>query len=137
MPEADDFNTKVISEFRANGGKVGPPFAGANLLLLHTVGARSGQPRVNPLAYRPDGDRLVVFASYAGNPRHPAWYRNLLALPHARVEVGAETRDVVARVAQGDERERLWSAQKADVAAFADYETKTDRQIPVVILEGT
>jgi deazaflavin-dependent oxidoreductase (nitroreductase family) len=135
MPEFDDFNAKVIEEFRANGGKVGPPFEGANVLLLHTVGAKTGQPRTNPLVYRPDGDRLIIFASYAGNPRHPAWYRNLVAQPKVRVEVGTDTRDVTARVAEGEERTRIWSAQKADVPAFAEYETKTDRQIPVIILE--
>lgn len=135
MADVNDWNAKIIEEFRANGGKVGGPFEGAPLLLLHTTGAKSGQGRVNPMMYRADGDRLVVFASKAGAPTHPAWYHNLLAAPRVSVEVGTETRDVVARAAEGEERDRLWSAQKQEWPGFADYETKTTRQIPVVVLE--
>ncbi len=132
---AEDWNSKIIAEFRANGGKVGGPFEGAPLLLLHTTGARSGQERVNPLMYRPDGDRLVIFASKAGADTNPDWFHNLRANPQASVEVGGQTRAVRAHVAEGDERHQLWEAHKRDWPGFADYETKTQRQIPVVILE--
>ena len=130
-----DFNQKIIEEFRANDGVVGGPFEGAPMLILHTTGARSGQPRVSPLTYRLDDDRLVVFASKGGAPTHPDWYHNLVANPRASVEAGTDTFEVSARVAEGDERERLWTLQKAERPAFGDYEGKTDRQIPVVILE--
>lgn len=130
-----DWNTKIIDEFRANGGKVGGNFEGAPLLLLHTTGAKSGQVRVNPMMYRTDGDRLVVFASKAGAPTNPDWYHNLLANPRAKAELGTEIVDVEARVATGEERERLWSVQKQEWPGFADYERKTEREIPVIILE--
>lgn len=133
MPE--DWNSKIIADFRANGGKVGPPFEGTPLLLLHTTGAKSGNERVNPVAYRADGDALVVFASKAGAPTNPDWYHNLRANPKVTAEVGTDTRELVARVAEGDERHRLWEAQKTEFPGFADYESKTDRQIPVVILD--
>ncbi len=132
---AEDWNSGIISEFRANGGKVGGPFEGAPMLLLHTTGAKSGAERVNPLVYRVDGDNLVVFASKAGAPTNPDWYHNLRANPDVSVEIGTEKRDLIARVAGADERYRLWEAQKQDAPGFADYEAKTDRQIPVVILE--
>ncbi|HUZ54573.1 MAG TPA: nitroreductase family deazaflavin-dependent oxidoreductase [Streptosporangiaceae bacterium] len=132
---AEDWNSKIITEFRANGGKVGGQFDGAPLLLLHTTGARTGQKRINPVMYRPDGDRLVIFASKAGADTNPDWFHNLRANPEASVEVGAETRAVRAHVAEGDERHGLWEAHKRDWPGFADYETKTQRQIPVVILE--
>ncbi len=135
MAEADDWNSKIIAEFRANGGKVGGQFEGAPLLLLHTVGAKSGQPRVTPMMYQDIGDGVAVFASKAGAPTHPAWYHNLLANPRVSAEIGAATVDLVARVADGAERERIWEAQKAAYPGFAGYETKTTRQIPVVILE--
>jgi deazaflavin-dependent oxidoreductase (nitroreductase family) len=130
-----DWNARIIEEFRANDGKVGGPFEGAPLLLLHTTGAKSGAERVNPVMYRADGDRLAVFASKAGADTNPDWFHNLRANPKAAVEVGTQTLDVVARVADGDERERLWEAHKRDWPGFADYERKTSRQIPVVILE--
>jgi deazaflavin-dependent oxidoreductase (nitroreductase family) len=131
-----NFNDEIIQEFRANGGKVGGRFEGAKLLLLHSTGAKSGRERVNPLAYREDGDRLVVFGSKAGAPTHPDWYRNLLANPKASVEVGTETFDVRSSVAEGEEHDRLWSAQKHDVPGFAEYEkTAGDRTIPVIVLE--
>jgi deazaflavin-dependent oxidoreductase (nitroreductase family) len=132
---ADDWNSKIISEFRENGGKVGGMFEGKPLLLLHTTGARTGAERVNPVAYLADGNSLVVFASKAGAPTNPDWYHNLRANPRVRVEIGREERDVVARVAQGDERHRLWEAQKKVTPGFADYEVKTNRQIPVIVLE--
>jgi deazaflavin-dependent oxidoreductase (nitroreductase family) len=132
---AENWNAKIIDEFRASGGKVGGQFEGAPLLLLHTTGARTGQARVNPMMYRQDGDRLVVFASKAGADTNPDWYHNLRANPQVSVEVGAQTRKVTARVAEGDERHRLWEAHKLDWPGFADYESKTKRQIPVVVLE--
>ena len=135
MAEADDWNKRIIEEFRANGGKVGGQFAGAPLLLLHTTGAKTGQARVNPMMYLADGDDHVVFASKAGAPTNPDWYHNLVANPRASIEVGDQTFNVVARVAEGETRERLWSRQKELYPGFADYEAKTTRQIPVVILE--
>ena len=137
MADTSDFNGRIIEEFRANAGEVGGRFTGVPLLLLHHNGAKSGRERINPLAYRRDGDRLVIFGSKGGAPSHPDWYRNLVANPAAVVEVGTDTIPVVARVAGGEERERLWSDQKRDLPGFADYERKTDREIPVVVLEPT
>jgi len=132
---AEDWNSKIISEFRANEGKVGGMFEGMPLLLLHTTGAKSGSERVNPVAYRSDGDALVVFASKGGAPVNPDWYHNLRANPKVTVEIETDNREMVARVAEGDERHRLWEAQKIEFPGFAEYESKTDRQIPVVILD--
>ena len=130
-----DFNAAIIDEFRANGGKVGGQFEGAPMVLLHTVGARSGEERVNPLVYQADGDRIAIFGSKAGAPTHPAWYHNLLANPDVTVELGPDTVPMRARVADGEERERIWSRQKEIMPGFADYEANTTRVIPVVILE--
>lgn len=131
-----DWNTSIIEEFRANGGKVGGPFEGATMLLLHTTGAKTGADRVHPLMYQAQGDDdLVVFGSYAGAPSHPAWFHNLVANPEVTVEVGTETVPMRARVAEGEEHERLWNRQKELVPGFADYERKTTRRIPVVVLE--
>jgi deazaflavin-dependent oxidoreductase (nitroreductase family) len=135
MPEANDWNSKIIAEFRASGGKVGGQFEGAPLLLLHTTGAKTGQERVSPMMYRPAGDAFAVFASKAGAPTNPDWYHNLLANPRVRAEIGTETLDLTARVAEGETRERIWEAQKSAYPGFADYETRTTRQIPVVLLE--
>lgn len=135
MAEMNDWNAKIIEEFRANGGKVGGQFEGAPLLLLHSTGAKSGQERVSPMMYQADGDQLVVFASKAGAPTNPDWYHNLLANPKAEVEVGTETVAVTARQAEGEERERLWTRQKERFPGFAEYEQKTSRTIPVVVLE--
>ena len=137
MAEVNDWNTKIIDEFRANGGKVGGPFEGAPLLLLHTTGAKTGQARVNPMMYQADGDNFAVFASKAGAPTNPDWYHNLIANPRASIELGDKTINVVAHVADGETRERLWSTQKERYPGFAEYEAKTDRQIPVVMLEPT
>ena len=104
MPDVNDFNTKIIEEFRANGGKVGGPFEGATVLLLHHKGAKTGTERVNPVAYRPVGDSWAVFASKAGAPTNPDWYHNLRAHPETTVEVGTETIPVVAHVADDAER---------------------------------
>jgi deazaflavin-dependent oxidoreductase (nitroreductase family) len=130
-----DWNTAVIEEFRANAGKVGGNFEGAPLLLLHTVGARTGQQRVNPMMYRKVGDNYAVFASKAGAPTNPDWYHNLVANPAVTAEIGADTVQLHARVAGLEEREPIWSAHKAEYPGFADYESKTSREIPVVILE--
>jgi deazaflavin-dependent oxidoreductase (nitroreductase family) len=130
-----DWNTAIIDEFRANDGKVGGGFEGSPLLLLHTTGAKTRQERVNPMMYRRVGDNLAVFASKAGAPTNPDWYHNLVANPSVTAEVGTQTLPFTARVAAPDEREQIWTAQKADYPGFADYETKTTRQIPVVILE--
>jgi deazaflavin-dependent oxidoreductase (nitroreductase family) len=130
-----DWNSKIIEEFRANDGKVGGPFEGAPLLLLHTVGAKTGQQRVNPMMYRTVPDGYAVFASKGGAPDNPDWYHNLLAHPQVSAEIGTRTVELKARVAEGDEREKIWTAQKAAYPGFAEYEQKTSRQIPVVILE--
>ena len=130
-----DFNARIIKEFRSGGGTLGGPFAGAPLLLLTTTGAKTGKQRTNPLAYLPDGERVVVFASKAGAPTNPDWYHNLVAQPDVTIEVDGETRPVRARVTQGAERDELFSRQKQAMPGFADYEAKTDRVIPVVALE--
>jgi deazaflavin-dependent oxidoreductase (nitroreductase family) len=132
----DDWNSKIISEFRENAGKVGGPFEGGTLLLLHTVGARTGQERVNPVMYRDNGDgSYAVFASKAGAPSHPDWYHNLVANPRVSAEIGTRTEQFTARVAEADERERIWAPHKQQNPGFAEYEQKTTRQIPVVILD--
>ena len=131
------WNDGIIEEFRANHGKVGGPFAGVPILLLHHTGARTGTVRVNPLAYQADGGRFVVFGSKGGAPTNPDWYHNLRANPEATVEVGTETIPVRARVAEGEERERIWNRQKQLMPGFAAYEQRTRRQIPVLILERT
>lgn len=130
-----DYNTQIIEEFRSNEGKVGGNFAGAPLLLLHTTGAKSGAERVHPMMYRAVDGGWAVFASKAGADTHPAWFHNLVAHPAAEIEVGTERRAVTARVAEGAEREAIWTAQKADYPGFAGYEAKTERVIPVVVLE--
>jgi deazaflavin-dependent oxidoreductase (nitroreductase family) len=133
-----DWNTNVIEEFRANGGKVGGNFEGAPLLLLHTTGAKSGLERVNPVMYQELGDgRIAVFASKAGMDTHPDWYHNLVVNPDVTAEIGTETRNFRSRTATNSEREPIWSKQKHDYPGFADYEMKTSRQIPVIILEPT
>ena len=135
MAEANDWNSKIIDEFRANKGKVSGQFEGAPMLLLTTTGAKSGQARTIPVVYLPDGDRYLVFASKAGAPTNPDWYHNLVANPQVRAEIGTQTVEYTARVAQGEDRDRIWGEQKRDYPGFADYETKTTRQIPVVILD--
>jgi deazaflavin-dependent oxidoreductase (nitroreductase family) len=130
-----DWNDKIIAEFRANGGKVGGQFEGAPLLLLHSTGARSGQERVHPMMYQAVGSAYAVFASKAGAPDNPDWYHNLRAHPEALIEVGTETVPVTARILDPEEREPIWEKQKQDYPGFADYERKTSRVIPVVLLE--
>jgi deazaflavin-dependent oxidoreductase (nitroreductase family) len=128
------FNAQIIDEFHANAGRVGGMFEGTPLLLLHHVGAKSGRSRTNPLAYYQDDGRYVIFASKGGAPSNPDWYHNLLAEPNVSIEVGTETMDVVATEASGEERERLFRAQAERIPQFAEYEQKTNRVIPVIVL---
>ncbi len=130
-----DFNQQIIQEFRANEGRVGGMFSGATLLLLHHVGAKCGAQRVSPLVYQAVGDSYAIFASNNGADSHPAWYHNLLANQRTSVEVGTATREVLARVADDAERARIWARQMQRSPGFAEYEAKTSRKIPVVILE--
>lgn len=132
---ADDWNAKIIEEFRANGGKVGGPFAGAPLMLLHTTGAKSGKERVSPLMYQDLGGPIAVFASKAGAPTNPDWFHNVVANAAVTAEIGTETRSFSARVAEGNERDEIWTRQKADFPNFAEYESSTTREIPVVVLD--
>ncbi len=129
-----DFNRRNIEEFRANHGKLGGQFEGAPVLLLHTVGARTGQERVSPMMYLADGPRYLVFASAAGADRNPAWYWNLVANPHATIEVGDERIDVIATELAGAERDEKYAEQAARYPGFAEYQRKTSRTIPVLAL---
>jgi deazaflavin-dependent oxidoreductase (nitroreductase family) len=135
VAEMNDWNAQIIKEFRANGGKVGGNFEGAPLLILHTTGARTGQERLNPMMYRRVGGGYAVFASKAGAPTNPDWYHNLVAHPDVQAEIGSQTLKFTARVADDAERAPIWAAQKAEFPGFQEYEQKTSRQIPVVILE--
>jgi deazaflavin-dependent oxidoreductase (nitroreductase family) len=135
MTTVNDFNQSLIEEFRANDGKVSGPFVGAPLLLLTTTGAKTGREHTTPVVYARDGDRLLVFGSKAGAPTHPAWYHNLVANPTVTVELPGERFEARAVVLEGDERDRLFDAQKAAMPGFADYERKTSRTIPVIALE--
>ena len=135
MADLKQFNENLIAEYRATGGKVTGQFAGAPLLLLTTIGARSGQPRTMPLVHSTDGDRLVIIASKGGAPTNPDWYHNLVANPEVTVELGSETFRARATVAAGTERERLYDQQAALMPNFAEYQKNTTRQIPVVVLE--
>jgi deazaflavin-dependent oxidoreductase (nitroreductase family) len=130
-----DFNAKVINEFRENHGKVGGMFADMPIVLVHHVGARSGEARVAPLAYLPDGDNYAIFASKGGAPENPAWYHNLKANPHITIEVGDATLPVVAEEATGEERDRLFAAGAAAHPQFAGYQENTERKIPVIVLK--
>jgi deazaflavin-dependent oxidoreductase (nitroreductase family) len=135
---AENFNDRIIEEFRANDGAVGGNFEGAPLLLLHTTGAKSGRERVNPVMYQDlGGGSIAVFASKAGADSHPDWYRNAVAHPNVSAEIGTETRSFRARVASGEERQTIWTEQKQAYPGFADYEAATAREIPVVILDPT
>jgi deazaflavin-dependent oxidoreductase (nitroreductase family) len=133
-PSMADFNSQIIDEFHANGGRVGGMFEGTSLLLLHHTGAKSGTSRTSPLAYLEDGDRFVIFASKAGAPTNPDWYHNLKAHPNVTIEAGTDKLDVVASEATGEERERLFRTQAGRSPQFAQYEKKTERVIPVVVL---
>src|SRR5438046_5406042 len=136
MSELHDFNQHVISEFRANQGKVGGQLANMPVLLLTMTGAKSGRTITKPLAYKRDGDRLVVIASFAGAPKNPPWYHNLVANPVATVELGSERFRVQAAVTAGEERQRLFDRQAAQMPIFAEYQQKTSRKIPVIVLKS-
>ena len=127
----DDFNRNVVEEFRANGGKVGGPFEGGTLLLLHTVGAKSGTPRVSPLAYLTVDGKMLIVGSYAGAPKNPAWVHNLRANPQVHVEVGADSYDVMARELPRDERDRAFAKVADQQPVFGEYQKNTDRAIPL------
>ena len=135
LSDVNEFNRGIIEQFRANEGKVGPPFEGAPLLILHSTGAKSGKTRLAPIVYQQVDDSWAVFASKAGAPDNPDWYHNLVANPSATIELGTEEVAVTARVLEGDEREAVWSKQKELMPGFAEYEAQTDRTIPVVILD--
>lgn len=133
--ELDDYNRRIIEEFRTNGGQVGGEYDGMPLLLLHHTGAKTGTRRINPMTYLPLDGGYAVFASNAAQPNNPNWYHNLRANPTVTIEVGTETHDVVARLAEGAERDTIWTKQKAANPLFADFERATTRQIPVIVLE--
>jgi deazaflavin-dependent oxidoreductase (nitroreductase family) len=135
VTDFNDFNRKVIDEFRSNEGKVSGPFAGAPMILVNHTGAKSGKAYTSPLVYTRDGDNYVIIASKGGAPEDPQWFRNLVAHPEVTVEVGTETIPVRARVTEGDERARLFRAQAELMPNFAEYAEKTSREIPVVVLE--
>jgi deazaflavin-dependent oxidoreductase (nitroreductase family) len=132
--DVNDWNRKVIDEFRANEGKVGGPFAGAPMILVHHFGAKSGVERVSPMVYFPDGERLLIVASAAGSPKNPDWYHNLKANPEVPVEVGRDTFPVVVEELAAAERTEKWAAITAAMPGFAEYQEKTSRQIPVLAL---
>jgi deazaflavin-dependent oxidoreductase (nitroreductase family) len=129
-----DWNAKIIDEFRTNEGRVGGPFEGAPMVLLTTTGARSSRLHTTPLVPLIEGDRVYVFASMGGAPKHPAWYFNLLANPNVTVERGTETYAAKASVIAGEERDRLFALQVALRPAFGEYQQKTTRTIPVIEL---
>jgi deazaflavin-dependent oxidoreductase (nitroreductase family) len=130
-----DFNAKIIEEFRANEGKVGGMFEGANIVLITTTGAKSGRQRTNPLVYLPDGDRIVVFASNGGADTNPAWFHNVKANPEITVEVGTDKYDATAQqVEDRTERDALYARIVAVNPGFGEYEKNTERVIPVVAL---
>jgi len=137
MADTAAINARTIAEFRANRGQVGAGSAGAPLLLLHTVGARSGTPRINPVMYLPDRGRYLVFASKAGSDRNPDWYHNLLAHPEARIEVGEQTLTVHAEELHGPERDGFFAEQARRFPGFAAYQQQTERIIPVIALTPT
>jgi deazaflavin-dependent oxidoreductase (nitroreductase family) len=130
-----DWNERIIEEYRANGGKLGGMFEGADVLLLHHVGSKTGVERVNPLAYQRVGTAYAVFGSNSGKTSDPRWLQNLRAHPRTTAEIGTGTIKVVAHVAVGDARAEIWERQKANIPQFAEYEKTANRDIPVVILE--
>jgi len=129
-----DYNTSIIEEFRANAGRVGGSWEGRDLLLLTTTGRKSGRKHTTPMVFTRDGDRLLVYASKAGAPKHPDWYLNLVADPRVVVEAGPERYDAIATPLEREERDRQFAAQAARVPTFAEYQEKTSRIIPVVAL---
>jgi deazaflavin-dependent oxidoreductase (nitroreductase family) len=134
MTTPNNWNQKIMDEFRANAGKVGGPFEGKSLLLLHTIGAKSGKEHVNPVACVTDGGHLVIIASKGGAPNNPDWYYNILAYPQVTVETGTEQFKAKAEVTTEPERTRLYEKMTAMMPGFAEYVQKTTRVIPVVKL---
>lgn len=135
MSNPNDWNKQIIEEFHANDGKVGGQFAGANLLLLHTRGAKSNQPRVNPLVYFKNDDNFVIIASKGGGPSNPDWYYNLLAHPEVTIEVGTERYNAQATVPERQERDRIFANVAKQALGFGEYQQNTPRIIPVVVLK--
>ena len=129
-----DFNTQIIEEFRANSGKVGGMFEGANMVLLHHTGRKSGDERVTPLVYFPDGERIVIVASKGGAPENPAWYHNLLAAPETTIEIGGETRAVRVSEISGAERDQWWGKIVEISPGFGEYQQNISRVIPLLAL---
>ncbi len=134
MSELNDFNQKVIQEFRANKGVVGGQMAGMPMILITMTGAKSGKTITKPLVYTKDGDRCVIIASFAGAAKNPPWYNNLIAHPEITVEIGTERFRARATEVKGAERQRLYDAQAAQMSIFNEYRQKTTRQIPVFVL---
>ena len=134
MSNRNDYNRQVIKEFRANGGKVSGPWENTPLLLLTTTGAKSGECRITPMGYLPDGDCLIVIASNGGASTRPDWYHNLVAHPEVTVEVGTETFDAIAVVTENEERNRLWTKAVELYPHLAEYQAKTTHQISVISL---
>lgn len=134
MSDANEWNKQIIEEFRANDGKVGGYFADVTILLLHTTGAKSGLPRINPVVTLPDGDQFVIMASKGGRPTNPDWYYNLVANPDVTVEVGSEKFAARARITEGAEREMLFTNMSTRYPMFAEYQANTTRVIPVIVL---
>lgn len=134
MSELNERNKRIIDEFRANEGRVSGPFEGKTLLLLHTLGAKSQQERINPVACIKDGDQWAVIASKGGAPTHPDWYYNIVANPQVTVEVGTEKFQARATVAEEPERSRLYESMVAVMPGFDDYRRNTTRVIPVIVL---
>jgi deazaflavin-dependent oxidoreductase (nitroreductase family) len=136
MSAEDLFGTEHVRRYQETGGEVGYVWReGATILLLTTTGRRTGEPTTTPLIFRRDGENYVVVASKGGAPEHPGWYRNLSKSPEVEVQVKAERFRARARTASGDERERLWRAMNEVWPSYDDYARKTDREIPVVVLE--
>jgi deazaflavin-dependent oxidoreductase (nitroreductase family) len=131
MPDLNAFNAAIVDEFRTNGGKVGGQFAGANLLLLTTTGAKSGQPRLSPLAYLTIDGKMLIIGSFAGAPKDPAWVHNLRADPRAHIEVGTDAYDVTVRELPSQERDELYAKVVAVAPGFGEYQAKTTRVIPL------
>jgi deazaflavin-dependent oxidoreductase (nitroreductase family) len=129
-----EYNAKIIAEFRAKRGRVGGTWGETPLLLLHHTGAKSGMSRVNPVAYLPDGSRYLIWAANGGAPNHPDWYRNLMAQPNTRIEVGSETLEVVAAEATGEERERLFARAAERYPQLVELGRSAERVIPIVVL---
>lgn len=134
MSDPNDWNGKIIEEFRANEGRVGGMFANTPLLLLHTTGAKSGKARINPLAYLKDGERYVIIASKGGAPTNPDWYYNVVAQSEVQIEVGTEQMAARATVAEEPERSALYEKMVAKNPGFDEYRRKTTRTIPVIVL---